>query len=111
MLLEYIPYNLIFVSIIVIFISINATNSGKVVYLYATIFIILIFTLIGIHLQDTAKENIQKFYNNKTLECISQSYYSNTHYNVSLKNHWRVDKNYFVNDIYRIRANNCEVIH
>jgi len=111
MLLEYIPYKLIFLSIIVIFVSINTTNSGKFVYLSATIFIIFIFTLVGVHLQSTAKENIQMFNKNKTLDCISQSYYSNTHYNVSLKNHWRVDKNYFLNDIYRIRADNCEVIH
>ena len=108
MLSEYIP--LLFVSIVAVSMLIKAFEGDKSLYLLSIIAIVIIFFLIRLSIQHTAKRNIQMFNNNKTLECIQQSYSSNVHYNVSLKNNWRVDKNYFVNDIYRIRANGCDEI-
>ena len=110
MFLEYVPYKLMFFSIVAMLMLIHANDGEKYLYKYSTIAIIVIFMLIGVYIKDTVRENINKFRYNIAFSCNVPSTNTDQKYNVSIKNGWIVDDNYFVNDIYRIRVDNCNEI-
>ena len=55
--------------------------------------------------QTTAKENLMRFTNGKSLMCEGED---SNKYRVSSKKGWSRDKNYFTKDSLMIRADKCE---
>ena len=83
----------------------DTTVGVKLFFIFVALVLISFPFIDADNSQTTAKENLMRFTNGKSLMCEGE--YSNK-YSVSSKSGWSRDKNYFIKDSLMIRADKCE---
>ena len=83
----------------------DTTVGVKLFFLFVALVFITFPFIAADSYQTTAKNNLVRFINGKSLICGEQD---SNKYSVSSKNGWSRDKNYFIKDSLLIRADRCE---
>jgi len=83
----------------------DITVGVKLFFLFTALAFISLPFIDADNSQTTAKENLMRFTNGKSLMCEGED---SNKYSVSSKNGWSRDKNYFTKDPLLIRADRCE---
>ncbi len=85
--------------------ELDTTVGVKRFFLFVALVFISLSFIVADSYQTTAKNNLMRFSNGKSLICEGKD---SNKYSVSSKNGWSRDKNYFIKDSILIRADRCE---